>query len=70
MKLILLADIAAKDDFLFIKEVNRDDQLAAHRVSLQLIGVVPNNKGEFGDVTKAAQVLDVNEIDSMKANFA
>ncbi|CAJ1822582.1 hypothetical protein KGEDBEEJ_01663 [Aeromonas hydrophila] len=38
MKLILLADIAAKDDFLFIKEVNRDDQLAAHRVSLQLIG--------------------------------
>ncbi|MEV3806107.1 capsid portal protein, partial [Aeromonas veronii] len=29
-----------------------------------------NNTGGFGDVTKAAQVFDVNEIDSMKANFA
>lgn len=70
MKLIPVAEIAAKDDFLSIKGVSRDDQLAAHRVPPQLMGVVPNNTGGFGDVTKAAQVFDVNEIDSMKANFA
>ncbi|MGL5488590.1 MAG: phage portal protein, partial [Shewanella sp.] len=70
VKLIPVAEIAAKDDFLSIKGVSRDDQLAAHRVPPQLMGVVPNNTGGFGDVTKAAQVFDVNEIDSMKANFA
>ena len=69
VKLIPVAEVAAKDDFLSIKNVSRDDQLAAHRVPPQLMGVMPNSTGGFGDVTKAAQVFDINEIDSIKASL-
>lgn len=69
VKLIPVAEVAAKDDFLSIKNVSRDDQLATHRVPPQLMGVMPNNTGGFGDVTKAAQVFDVNEVDSLKASL-
>ena len=64
-----MAEVAAKDDFLSIKNVSRDDQLATHRVPPQLMGVMPNSTGGFGDVTKAAQVFDINEIDSIKASL-
>ena len=69
VKLIPVAEVAAKDDFLSIKNVSRDDQLATHRVPPQLMGVMPNSTGGFGDVTKAAQVFDINEIDSIKASL-
>ncbi|BDA13541.1 phage portal protein [Aeromonas caviae] len=69
VKLIPVAEVAAKDDFLSIKNVSRDDQLASHRVPPQLMGVMPNSTGGFGDVTKAAQVFDINEIDSIKASL-
>ncbi|MGL6350146.1 MAG: phage portal protein, partial [Aeromonas sp.] len=51
------------------KNVSRDDQLATHRVPPQLMGVMPHSTGGFGDVTKAAQVFDINEIDSIKASL-
>ncbi|MBZ6064691.1 phage portal protein [Aeromonas schubertii] len=69
VRLIPVAEVAAKDDFLSIKTVSRDDQLAMHRVPPQLMGVMPNSTGGFGDVTKAAQVFDVNEVDSLKAGL-
>ncbi|WP_073536729.1 phage portal protein [Aeromonas salmonicida] len=69
VKLIPVAEVAAKDDFLSIKNVSRDDQLATHRVPPQLMGVMPNSTGGFGNVTEAAQVFDVNEIDSLKAGL-
>ena len=54
--------MAAKDEFFNIKNVTRDDVLAAHRVPPQLMGIVPNNTGGFGDVEKAATVFYRNEI--------
>ncbi|MGL5224437.1 MAG: phage portal protein [Aeromonas sp.] len=69
VKLIPVAEVAAKDDFLSIKNVSRDDQLATHRVPPQLMGVMPNSTGGFGNVTEAAQVFDINEIDSIKAGL-
>mgnify|MGYP002146871237 FL=1 len=69
VKLIPVAEVAAKDDFLSIKNVSRDDQLATHRVPPQLMGVMPNSTGGFGNVTEAAQVFDINEIDSIKASL-
>lgn len=62
IKLIPVAEVAAKDDFISIKNVSRDDQLAAHRVPPQLMGIVPSNTGGFGDATKAAEVFDANEM--------
>ena len=62
MQVILLSDAIAKDDFLNIKNASRDDVLAAHRVPSQLMGIVPNNTGGFGDVEKATRVFFINEI--------
>jgi len=62
IKIIPLAEVAAKDEFQGIKNISRDDILAAHRVPPQLIGVIPQNNGGFGDVRTAMDVFFENEI--------
>ena len=62
MQLIPVSEVAAKDEFFNIKNVTRDDVLAAHRVPPQLMGIIPNNTGGFGDASKAAQVFALKEI--------
>ncbi len=62
IKIVPLSEIAAKDDFFNIKNVSRDDLLSAHRVPPQMVGIIPNNTGDFGDVTKVAQVFVRNEL--------
>ncbi len=69
IQLIPVSEVAAKDEFLNIKNVTRDDQLAAHRVPAQLIGIVPNNAGGFGDVEKAARVFVANELEPLQERF-
>ena len=66
LKLIPVAEVAAKDEFLSVKNVTRDDQLAGHRVPPQLMGIIPNNTGGFGDANKAAQVFDATELESLR----
>ncbi|KPL68037.1 hypothetical protein SZ64_07830 [Erythrobacter sp. SG61-1L] len=63
VKLIPISEVSAKDDFGSIKNVSRDDLLAAHRVPPQLIGVIPQNNGGFGDVRSAMDVFFPNEIE-------
>jgi PBSX family phage portal protein len=62
IQLIPVSEVAAKDEFAGIKNITRDDQLAMHRVPPQLMGIVPNNTGGFGDAEKAASVFNANEI--------
>lgn len=62
IQVIPLSDAVGKDEFLNIKNASRDDVLAAHRVPPQLMGIIPNNTGGFGDVEKATKVFFVNEI--------
>lgn len=62
VKVIPLAEVAAKDEFMNIKIASRDDQLAGHRVPPQLMGIVPSNAGGFGDIKKAAEVFYYHEI--------
>ena len=62
VNVIPLAEVAAKDEFYNIKIASRDDQLAGHRMPPQLMGVVPQNAGGFGDIEKAAKVFYYNEI--------
>ncbi|MDR6214597.1 PBSX family phage portal protein [Paracidovorax wautersii] len=69
VKLIPVSEVAAKDEFFNIKNVSRDDLLAAHRVPPQLMGVVPSNAGGFGAVTPAAQVFARNEIEPLQTRF-
>lgn len=70
IQLIPISEVAAKDDFLNIKNSSRDDILAAHRVPPQLMGMLPNNVGGFGDVEKAAIVFACNEIEPLQTVIA
>jgi PBSX family phage portal protein len=69
IQLIPVSEVSAKDDFLNIKNTTRDDQLAAHRVPPQLMGVLPSNVGGFGDVEKAAAVFWAYEIEPLQARL-
>lgn len=66
VKILPIAEVAAKDEFLGIKEVTRDDMLAAHRVPPQLLGIVPKNGTGFGNVIDAARTFYQLEIVPMQ----
>lgn len=62
IKIMPLSEVATKDDFFNIKKSSRDDLLSAHRVPPQMIGIIPDNSGGFGDAIKASQVFVRNEL--------
>jgi len=66
IQIIPLSEVAAKDEFLNIKNVSRDDMMAAHRVPPQMMGIIPNNTGGFGDVEKASRVFVRNELQPLQ----
>jgi PBSX family phage portal protein len=53
IQLIPVSEVAAKDEFTAIKNVSRDDMLAALRIPPQLMGIVPQNAGGFGSIKDA-----------------
>lgn len=61
--------MAAKDDFLNIKNVSAQDMLTIHRVPPSLMGVVPTAAGGLGDARTAAEVFAANEIEPIQAAF-
>lgn len=67
VQIIPVSEVAAKDEFWNMKNVTRDDQLAGHRIPPQLMGIIPNNTGGFGDVEKAARVFVANELEPLQA---
>lgn len=69
IQLIPVSEVAAKDEFFNIKNITRDDLLAAHRVPPQLLGIVPSNTGGFGAADTAARVFGRNEIEPLQAQF-
>jgi PBSX family phage portal protein len=62
IKILPLSEVATKDDFFNIKKASRDDLLSAHRVPPQMMGIIPDNSGGFGDAVKASQVFVRNEL--------
>ena len=69
VQLIPISEVAAKDEFLGIKDATRDDVLAAHRVPPQLLGIVPKNAGGFGSIRDAAGIFVKNELEPLQARF-
>lgn len=69
VKIIPISEVAAKDEFAGIKNVSRDDVLAAHRTPPQLVGIVPMNNSGFGDIAKAADVFRRLEIEPLQARL-
>ncbi|MDG9854103.1 phage portal protein [Pseudomonas nitroreducens] len=69
IQLIPVSEVAAKDDFGAIKNISRDDQLAALRVYPQLMGIVPQNAGGFGSIKEASAVWAANELEPLQARL-
>ena len=69
MQLIPISEVAAKDEFNGIKEVTRDDMLAAHRIPPALMGIVPKNSSGFGSIEQAASVFARNELRPLMSRF-
>ena len=69
IQLIPVSEVTAKDEFFNIKNVTRDDLLAAHRIPPQLMGIVPGNTGGFGAANTAAEVFGANEIAPLQRRF-
>lgn len=69
IQILPVSEVAAKDDFWNIKRTSRDDQLAGHRTPPQLMGIIPDNTGGFGDVEKAANVFVANELEPLQARL-
>ena len=62
LQVIPMSEIAAKDEFFNIKNVTRDDQLAAHRVPRELMSIALDGKGTAGDLNKIARIFVTNEL--------
>lgn len=66
IQIIPLSEVAAKDEFLNIKNVSRDDMMSARRVLPQMIGIMPSNVGGFRNVKKASKAFMRNELISLQ----
>ncbi|EGZ44643.1 phage portal protein [Neisseria wadsworthii] len=69
LKLIPIAEVAAKDEFLNIKQVSAEDMLAIHRIPPALMGIVPKAAGGLGDAMTVAKVFAKNEVAPMHQTF-
>lgn len=69
IKLIPIAEVAAKDEFLNIKQVSAEDMLAIHRVPPALMGIVPKSAGGLGDAATVARVFAKNEVEPLQQSF-
>ncbi|MBD3610551.1 MAG: phage portal protein [Gammaproteobacteria bacterium] len=69
IQILPIAEVQAKDEFFNIKNISRDDVLASHRVPVELMSLVPNNTGGFGDVFKVSKVFNRNELMPLQARF-
>jgi len=69
LQLIPVSEVAAKDEFTGIKNVTRDDVLAALRIPPQLLGLIPHNTGGFGSITEATQAWIQNELEPLQVRM-
>lgn len=69
LKIIPIAEVAAKDEFLNIKQVSAEDMLAVHRVPPALMGIVPKSAGGLGDAATVAKVFAKNEVEPLQQSF-
>jgi capsid portal protein len=64
-----VGDIATKDEFERIKNITRNDVIAAWRMNPALAGVMPENAAGFGDIEKIDRVYTNNEIKPINKLF-
>ncbi|MDR6128029.1 phage portal protein [Sphingomonas sp. SORGH_AS_0438] len=69
VKILPIAEVGAKDEFVGIKNATQADVLAAHRVPPQLLGIVPAQGSAFGNPTEAKATFFELEIEPLQGVF-
>jgi PBSX family phage portal protein len=69
MQLIPVSEVAAKDEFMNIKNVTRDDLLSAHRIPWQLMCIPPSQGAVYGSPAPVAEVFARNEIEPLQSQL-
>ncbi len=63
VQILPVGDFSTKDELEKIKNISRDDIIAAHRIPPALASIVPAEaRGGYGDVEKASLIYEKNEI--------
>lgn len=62
IQIIPVGDFQAKDELEKVKNITRNDVIAAWRMNPALAGIIPENTGGFGDIEKIDRVYTANEI--------
>ncbi len=69
LKILPIAEVGAKDEFLGIKNATRDDILAAHRTPPQLLGIVPAQGSVSGNPLQSVDMFFELEILPLQGAF-
>ncbi|MDD9304386.1 MAG: phage portal protein [Desulfobacter sp.] len=70
VQILPVGDFSTKDELQKIKNISRDDIIAAHRIPPALASIVPAEaRGGYGDMTKADQVYEKNEIKPLRKHL-
>ena len=70
IQILPIGEVTAKDEFFNVKRVSRNEMLAAHRTPPQLVAIIPENNGGFGDARAALDIFMINEIEPLMSRFA
>lgn len=62
IQIIPVGDFQAKDELEKVKNITRNDVIAAWRMNPALAGIIPENNAGFGDIEKIDRVYTSNEI--------
>lgn len=66
VQILPVGDFSSKDELEAIKNLSRDDMIAAHRVPPIMANVIPTNTAGFGDIEKFDRVYEKNEIEPVR----
>ena len=62
IQILPVGDFSTKDELEKIKNISRDDIIAAHRMPPALAAIIPQNMTGFGDIEKTDRIYKENEI--------
>ncbi|WP_216636838.1 phage portal protein [Endozoicomonas ascidiicola] len=62
IQILPVGDFSTKDELEKIKNISRDDIIAAHRIPAAMASILPSGNSNFGDITKVDAVYEKNEV--------
>ena len=69
IQILPVGDFSTRDELEKIKNLSRDDIIAAHRVPPGLANIIPQNTAGFGDIVKINRIYYENEIEPLREDF-